>query len=76
MELLEIFGKRGLVFAPDNNPIRSLEIFSRFISVDWSLIRETVFTIKSSEDLKLTGSDYYLGQTLSWLEARKRNLRN
>ena len=38
----------------------------------------TVFTVKSTEDLKSKykpGSDYYLGQTLSRLEAKKRNLR-
>ena len=39
----------------------------------------TVFTIKSTKDLKLEhkpGSDYYLGQTLNRLDAKKRNLRN
>ena len=43
------------------------------------LFMRTVFTIKSSEDLKIKykpGSDSYLGQTLSRLEAKKRNLRN
>ena len=38
-----------------------------------------VFTIKSTEDLKSQyklGLDYYLGQTLSRLEAKKRNLHN
>ena len=71
-----------LVFAPDNNPVRSLEILkfsitvSRFIGVDWSLIHhETIFSIES-EVLKSTRSDNYLRQTLSWLEARKSNLHN
>ena len=55
----------------------TFEIFSRFIGVDWSLICEDVFTIKSTEDLKSEykqGSDYYLWQTLSQLEAKKGNL--
>ena len=64
------------VFAPDDNPIRSLEIsnFSRFIDIDWS-----IFTMKSYEDLKSKDkpeSDYYLGQTISQLKAKKRNLPN
>ena len=36
---------------------------------------KTVYTIKSTEDLKSKykpGSDYYLGQTLSRLEAEKK----
>ena len=43
------------------------------------LFMRTVFTIKSTEDLKSKykpGSDYYLGQTLGRLEAMNRNLRN
>ena len=55
------------------------QIFSRFIGVDWSLIYEDHFTIKSTEYLKSNyepGSDYYLGQTLSRLEAKKGNLCN
>ena len=39
----------------------------------------TIFSIKSTEDLKskyIPGSDHYLGQTLSRLEAKKRNLHN
>ena len=62
------------IIVPSNH--WKFQIFSRFIGVDWSFIHETVFTIKSTEDLKSAGSDYYLGQTLSWLEARKRNLHN
>ena len=41
-----------LVFAPDNNPIRSFEISSSFICEDRLLIQPTIFTIKSTEDLK------------------------
>ena len=40
---------------------------------------QNAFAIKSSEDMKShykLGSDYYLGQTLSGLEVKKRNLRN
>ena len=43
------------------------------------LFMRTVFTIKSNEDMKSkykSGLDYYLRQTLSRLEAKKRNLRN
>ena len=71
-----------LVLAPDNNPVSLLEILkfsvtvSRHIGIDWSLIHhETIFSIES-EVLKSTGSDYYLRQTLSWLEARNSNLHN
>ena len=38
----------------------------------------TVFTIKTNKDLALEhkpGSDYYLGQTLSRLEVKKRDIR-
>ena len=47
--------------------------------MDWSLTLEDPFHIKSTKDLQLEnkpGSDYYLGQTLSRLEAKKRNLRH
>ena len=69
------------MFAPDINPISSLEfqIFSRFIGEDWSLIYEDRFHIQSTKNLESKyqhGADYYLGQTLSRLEAKKRNLRN
>ena len=40
------------------------------------LFMRTIFTIKSTEDLKSQcklGLDYYLGQTLSRLDAKKRN---
>ena len=43
------------------------------------IFMRTVFTIKSTEDLKSKckpGSDYYLGKTLSRLETKKRNLHN
>ena len=58
------------MFTPDNNPIKALEIsnnFSRFSDVEWFLkpVPETVFPIKHTEDLKSTGSNYYLGQTLT-----------
>ena len=54
-------------------------ILSRFIGKTGHKFMRTVFTIKSTEDLKSKykpGSDYYLGQTLSQLEATKRNLSN
>ena len=55
------------------------QIFSKFIGVDWSFVLRTIFTTKSTEDLKSKykqGSDNYLVQTLSRLEAKKRNLGN
>ena len=58
------------MFAPDNNPVSSLEIsnfqFSGFIVVDWSLIHGDLLSIKSIEDLKSEnkqGSDDYLVKT-------------
>ena len=71
------------MFAPDNIPIRSLEISNKF-SADLLvktgyLFMRTIYTFKSPEDLKSQyklGLDYYLGQTLSRLEAKKRNLHN
>ena len=36
----------------------SEDLYTKLIYVDWSLIHETVFPIKSTEDLKSTGSDY------------------
>lgn len=53
----------------------NFHVFSRFISVGWSHIHEKV-NIKSIKELKSTGSDYHLGQTLSPFEARMRNLCN
>ena len=60
------------MFAPDNNPVSSLEIsnfqFSRFIVVDWSLIHGDLLSIKSIEDLKSEnkqGSDDHLVKTLN-----------
>ena len=47
--------------------IGKFQMFSRFIGVDWSLIHENIFTIKSAVDLKSkykVGSDHYLRQTL------------
>ena len=74
-----IWGKHeaGLVFAPDNNPIRSIGNFK--FSVDLlaytgHLFRKNVFTMKSTEDLKSKykpGSGCYLGQTLGRSEATK-----
>ena len=36
----------------------SEDLYTELIYVDWSLIHETVFPIKSTEDLKSTRSDY------------------
>ena len=59
------------VFALDNNPNQithwKFQIFSRIIGVDWPLIYEDCFRIKSTENLKSKykhRSDYYLGQAL------------
>ena len=65
------------MFVPDNNPVIK---FSPDLSVKTGhLFIRAVFTIKSTKDLESKykpGLDYYLGQTLGWLEAKKRNLRN
>ena len=62
---LSLSKQKTLVFAPDKNPVMSLEFsnFSRFIGVTGHLYMRTVFTTKSTEDLKSKykpESDYYL----------------
>ena len=49
------------------------------VLIDLLVLIGNLFMIKSSEDLKSKykpGSDYYLGNTLSRLKAKKRNFHN
>ena len=47
-------------------------VWSRFVGVDWSHIQEDCLHYWLYWRFAITGSDYYLGQTLSRLEARAR----